>query len=235
MPRNYDSFVLAMAAHPAVAGLVVLDNVAFDLWLKSAALRVAGASTLALHLARNQALWWQHERARRRAYEARGKGLWVLPSMNVPEAHELVRREAIDLVINARTRCIYRPEILALPRLGCINVHHGLLPDQRGVMCDLQALSRGQPAGFSVHRMTPKLDDGEVLRVETVSHGERDYGAHLTRSTEREAEVLPQVLDEIAARDGVTGRPNLRTDATAYYKTPTFKEMRTMVARGVRP
>src|SRR5690606_523522 len=93
--------------------------------------------------------------------------------------------------------CIYKRSILQAPRLGCLNVHHGLLPRYRGTMCDLYALSEGREAGFSVHVMTPKLDAGPILRRQIVGGGTRDYLSYLRHTGPIEARVLTELVDEI--------------------------------------
>lgn len=233
VPENYDRFVLAVAESPHVAGLLVVDNAAPALYAKAVGAMATGAWRFGARLLAN-GLWRRSEARRRAAYGALGKGVWVCRSVNEPGALALVRERRFDLVVHARTRCIFKAEALEAPPLGCINVHHGLLPDQRGVMCDLWALSRGEPAGFSVHRMTRKIDDGDILRVEPVGAGDRDYGAYLLRSSAREAEVMTDLLDEIARTGRVAGRPNTKTERTVMRKNPTWAEVRAMRARGMK-
>src|SRR5690606_15184406 len=88
---------------------------------------------------------------RRTAYEKENKFFLTLPNINTPEALNVVRDHKIDLLLNARTRSIFKSDILQAPRLGCINIHHGLLPHQRGLMCDFWAHLENQPSGFSIH------------------------------------------------------------------------------------
>ena len=232
VPDNYDRFVLAMAACPQIAGLVVLDNASAAVRWKALGAIAQGARRLGRDLWRNS-FWRASEARRRAAYAGAGKGFWVLPSINEPAALQVVTEAKVDLLVNARTRYIYKPEVLGAPRLGCINVHHGLLPDQRGVMCDLWALSLGEPAGFSIHGMTRRIDDGEVLRVVSVSHGERDFQAHLLASAGREAQELGALLGEIERADGVRGQPNVKSERTVYRRNPTWAQIRQMRGRGM--
>lgn len=233
VPDNYDDLVSALAACPQVAGLLVLDNRAGKLVKQAAGLLLLGARRMGMTVLRN---YFGHSDARRRrAYEQAGKPVWQLPTINSPEAVELVRRERIDLLVNSRTRYIYRQEILTAPRLGCINVHHGLLPDQRGTMCDLWALSEGRPAGFSIHQMSPHVDEGGIIRCIQVSDGqEQDYPAYLQRATRREAEELPSVLAEIECRDAVITQPNVATGSMTMYHDPTPAQIREMIKAGMR-
>jgi methionyl-tRNA formyltransferase len=238
VPDNYDGLVLAMADSPQVGGLLVLDN-ARGVRLTALGALAMGARRLGGQLWRNS-FWRRSEQRRRDRYQQRGKGFWVRPSVNDQQVLDLVRTERFDLIVNARTRCIFRQAILAAPPLGCLNLHHGLLPDQRGVMCDLWAIHEGQPAGFSVHRMTSKIDDGEVLRAVPVGGEDRDYLRHLARSAAREAQVLTDLLAEMAATmtagggGSAAGFANRVGPATVYRKNPGWKDVRRMRAGGLR-
>lgn len=61
---------------------------------------------------------------------------------------------------------ILPPEILRLPRLGCVNLHFSLLPRWRGATPVQRAIQAGDPVtGVSVMLMDEGLDTGPVLRV----------------------------------------------------------------------
>lgn len=233
VPDNYDMLVCALADCPRVVGLLVLDNRTPKLVRQAAGLLLLGARRTGATLLRNY--FGASDARRRRAYAAAGKPVWQLATINCPEAVALVQRESIDLLVNARTRFIYRQEILAAPRLGCINVHHGLLPDQRGAMCDLWALAERRPAGFSLHRMAERLDDGDLLRRVPVSDGqERDYHAYLRRSSECEAREVRDMLAEIDRLDAVPAGPNVPTAPVVMRHEPTPAQLRAMLREGMR-
>jgi methionyl-tRNA formyltransferase len=232
VPENYDALVCGMAEHPLIGGLLELDNAELSLVLKGLGLAALGARKIGLHLLRNQ-LGSSCTR-RQLAYESRGKGYYRLSSMNSPEAIDLVRQGGYDLIVNARTRCIYKDEILQTPPLGCINVHHGLLPEQRGTMCDLWSLYEGGRAGFSIHRMSRKIDDGDILRVVPVTEGgERDYAAYLARSAEREREELSRLLDELARTRNFSGTPNRAPAELKHRRNPTRAQVGAMRRKGM--
>jgi methionyl-tRNA formyltransferase len=55
-------------------------------------------------------------------------------------------------------------EVLALPRLGVLNVHPSALPKYRGPAPVLWAIRNGDASmGITVHRMTERIDAGPVL------------------------------------------------------------------------
>ena len=122
----------------------MLDNASPKLALQALGLMALGARETGWNLLANQ-LGRSYKR-RQSAYAAHGKPVFSLPTVNCEAALALVREQRIDLIVNARTRFIYKQPILAAPPLGCLNVHHGLLPEQRGTMCDLW-VARGSPRG----------------------------------------------------------------------------------------
>lgn len=233
VPGNYDRLVCSLADCPQVAGLLVLDNRSFKLVMQDISLVLLGAWRLGLTLIGNY--FGGSARRRREAYGRAGKPIWQLPTINCPEAMELVAREGIDVLVNSRTRFIYRPDILAAPGLGCINIHHGLLPDQRGTLCDLWALSERQPAGFTIHAMSSKVDAGGILRCVRVSEGnERDYRRYLRQATAREAEELPAILAEIERYGALDTQPNVPTEAVVMRHDPTAATIRAMIKAGMK-
>lgn len=160
-------------------------------------------------------------------------------SMNTSEAINWVRDNHIDLIINLRTRCIYKKKILEAPRLGCINIHHGILPSYRGTFCDLYALSEYRPAGYSIHKMVKKIDDGEVFKVTPVykrERGERiSYQEYLERTIEKEIIDLNSLLNEISLGGKLPKPLEFSEESTdiVYTKNPNYKKIRSLIKEGI--
>lgn len=126
-----------------------------------------------------------------------------------------------DLIVNMRTRNIYRKPVLELPTIGCINIHHGLLPENRGTMCDLWAWVEKRPVGFSIHWMNEKIDDGHILtRCEVDVTGCKSYLELPYRSSHKEAEALKSCIARIKNEGHFVGIPN-RTENINYTRTPS--------------
>lgn len=69
-----------------------------------------------------------------------------------------------DLLIVAAYGLILPPEVLAIPRLDCVNVHASLLPRWRGAAPIHRALMAGDTeTGISIMRMEAGLDTGPVF------------------------------------------------------------------------
>ncbi|MBC7658340.1 MAG: hypothetical protein H7249_01380 [Chitinophagaceae bacterium] len=231
-PDNYDTLVIGLAQHPDIGGLLILDNSSRDLTLKGLALAGLGASGMGMNLLLNQ-YGLSHTR-RLRAFEDAGKPVWILTTVNSPEALAIIKNHGFELVINARTRCIYKKAILDAPRLGCINIHHGLLPLQRGTSCDMWNLSEGKATGFSIHCMAEKIDDGPILTVVQVDDGsERNYTAYLKRGAGLELQEIKNVLTRLNQdENSIRGQPNISHPELKHRKTPNWRDIRAIRRSG---
>jgi len=102
---------------------------------------------------------------------AEQEGLPVLQPEQ-PRGHpfeEALRQLAPDIGVVVAYGHVLRPEILAIPRLGMVNVHASLLPRWRGAAPIPWAILAGdEVTGVSVMQMDAGLDTGPVLhRIET--------------------------------------------------------------------
>lgn len=213
--------------------LIELKNRAPALLLKSIGLAAMGVTGVARELSCNTL--FTSSKKRQQACMANDVAFLQLPHMNGPEAIKLIKDQQIDLIINLRTRCIYRGEILHAPRLGCINVHHGLLPTYRGTMCDLYALYEGRPAGFSIHKMEKRVDAGLIYRVQEVATGDLDYVAYLSKTNSFEFDVLKDLIAEIERLDRLPdGIENRALEKVIHTKNPTREVIKMMQAKGMK-
>jgi methionyl-tRNA formyltransferase len=112
-----------------------------------------------------------------------------------------LRRLEPDLGVVVAYGHILRPEVLALPRLGMINVHASLLPRWRGAAPIQHAILAGDTeTGVSIMQMDPGLDSGPVLhRVATPIGPDETAGALAARLAELGATALVDALSLLAA------------------------------------
>ncbi len=79
-------------------------------------------------------------------------------------AMDELRRFAPDLIVVAAYGQILRPELLALPRYGCVNVHGSLLPRWRGAAPIQAAILAGDAeTGITIMLMDKGIDTGDML------------------------------------------------------------------------
>lgn len=83
-------------------------------------------------------------------------------NQNSSRAIAQLRQWSLDAIVFAGGN-ILRQGVLALPKLGVINVHLGLLPEIRGMSSPEWSLLQGVPVGITVHYMDSGIDTGRIL------------------------------------------------------------------------
>ena len=85
-----------------------------------------------------------------------------------------------DLIIVVAYGLILPPAVLAMPRLGCVNVHASLLPRWRGAAPIQRAILAGDTeTGVTLMQMEAGLDSGPVLASRACAIGATDTGGQL--------------------------------------------------------
>ncbi len=126
-----------------------------------------------------------------------------LDSINSPAAEALLTDEP-RYIISAGLPEIVSSRILALARLGAINVHNGALPEARGHFATFWEYQQRQTIGtVTVHRMTARVDSGPVLATAQTPLS----GKSLLRAIIEKKRVGGRLLAEVAIRD-LSGAPS---------------------------
>lgn len=114
---------------------------------------------------------------------ALSQGLQVIQpdSLKVAGTVERLSSSAPDLIVVAAFGEILPPEVLALPRFGCVNVHPSLLPQYRGSSPIATAILQAEEiTGVTIMLMDAGLDSGPILRQEKVHISPDDTTGSLT-------------------------------------------------------
>lgn len=135
--------------------------------------------------------------------------------------HDLWVRKIKDLSPDILFSFYYRnmvcPAILEIPPAGCFNLHGSLLPRYRG-RCPINwVLINGEKeTGVTLHYMTPRPDDGDIVYQERVPIDEEDTAASLNKKMLAASErMLDNILPRI--REGnITRTPQDHSRATYY-------------------
>lgn len=89
-------------------------------------------------------------------------------NLNGTRAAALLRELGVDLGVVLGTRVLKR-STFAIPRLGCLNVHKGKVPEYRGLPPGFWELYDGQSsAGVTIHFVDDGLDTGDIVGADTV-------------------------------------------------------------------
>jgi methionyl-tRNA formyltransferase len=104
---------------------------------------------------------------------------------------------------------------LSLARFGAIGAHPSLLPRHRGPNPYYAAIDAGdRETGVSVHRLTPRYDDGEILLESKLAVAERDAW-QLARALDRPSlALLREAVQRFAQGVPPVGRAQDETRAT---------------------
>ncbi|MFQ5670444.1 MAG: methionyl-tRNA formyltransferase [Acidobacteriota bacterium] len=142
------------------------------------------------------------------------------PIHSVSELAALARLGA-DLMVVAAYGQILTREVLALPRLGCVNLHGSLLPSWRGAAPVAHALLAGDPVtGVTLMQMDAGLDTGPVLaQARAAVTAEDDRGGLTDRLAGVAARLLIDSLPRLAAGE----LPPLPQDEALVSYAPALK------------
>lgn len=145
---------------------------------------------------------------------------------DVPRGEEFVARLR-ELAVDAAPVVAYghllRPDVLAVPRLGWVNLHFSVLPAWRGAAPVQHAIMAGdEVTGATTFLLDEGMDTGPVLGTATETIRPRDTaGDLLQRLSVSGAELLVATLDALEdgtlrpqpqPADGVSVAPKLTTD-----------------------
>jgi methionyl-tRNA formyltransferase len=131
-----------------------------------------------------------------------------------------LRELDVDAVAVVAYGMILPADVLAVPRIGCVNVHFSLLPRWRGAAPVERAIMAGDAeTGVTTMLMDEGLDTGPMLLREAVPIDDEDTAGTLTeRLAVRGAELLVETLEGVAQAsiapvpqptDGVTIAPKV--------------------------
>lgn len=118
-----------------------------------------------------------------------------------PEVLGWLRAWQPDVVVVVAFGQLLPPEVLAVPPLGCVNVHFSLLPKYRGAAPVQWAVIHGETeSGVDTMLMDAGLDTGpRLLRQTTAIGAEETAGELAARLMQLAPEVLSKTLEELAA------------------------------------
>lgn len=113
-----------------------------------------------------------------------------------------------DLILTAGFSIIFNDALLALPSLGCVNVHSSLLPAHRGPSPFAHAILAGErETGVTFHVMTREVDAGAILAQDRFPLSDLDTSVTVYyRCCDLARDMVCDVIDEIETY-GLTGQP----------------------------
>lgn len=186
------------------------------------------------------------------ADKPRGRGMVITPCPVKQRALELglpvrspekmkdifaeVQQLPFDLGIAVAFGKIFRPDFLALPKLGILNVHFSLLPLLRGAAPVQHSLFQNfKKTGVSVFWIEPGLDDGPLflqkgIPVDPADNAEALFGKLIPLGLAALREALVQISSGTLVKTPQIGTPTL---APMISKEEAVLDFRTMTAEQI--
>lgn len=147
---------------------------------------------------------------------------WTPGNVNAPASLAQIRAAAPDAIVVMAYGQFLGRELLAIPALGCINVHLSLLPQYRGAAPIQWALANGETeTGLTIMQMTRRMDAGDILAQARLPIMPADTAPRLG---ERLAAAAPKLLLETLARLARGERFGRPQDETAATFAPILKK-----------
>lgn len=101
-------------------------------------------------------------------------------SVKDPAFVEMLRGLEADVIVVAAFGQLLPPEVLHMPRYGCLNIHASLLPRYRGAAPIQWAVLDGvETTGVTIMQMDEGLDTGDILLVKEVAVSPQETGGSL--------------------------------------------------------
>lgn len=240
VPLNYNLFLEGLFGeltneNELSVQLVILKNNSPALLVKGLALMFMGARHIGFHLMKNSfKAAFKDRKSLADKYKIKTH---YFDNPNTNEFREFLKGHETDLLINARTRFIYKNKTLKIPKLAAINIHHGLLPDYRGTMCDLWALKDDRPTGFTIHVMDKKIDNGAILKtVQTSVLGNplrSNFASLIKESSRIEGKEMAQTILSIKEKNNLPIQTDNISLNPVYTKNPNFLDIRKLLQKGI--
>jgi len=137
--------------------------------------------------------------------------------INHPLWVKKIREFEPDVLFSFYYRHLVQSPILEIPLKGCLNLHGSLLPKYRGRVPINWVLVNGEKeTGVTLHYMTPRPDDGDIVHQKQIPISENETARSLH---EKAAAAASKMLDEILPRISDGSAPRAPQDHTAatYY------------------
>lgn len=139
-----------------------------------------------------------------------------------------------DIIVSFSAPLVFKQKLLAIPALGCINLHCSYLPNFAGVMPSFWTLYKKQKTtGVTVHYMDSKIDNGKILGQKEVAIAPDETIFSLIKKTkEIGGEVMCGVLREI--NSGKLHAKENNPENGSYFSWPKVEDFKNFKNQGGR-
>jgi methionyl-tRNA formyltransferase len=148
----------------------------------------------------------------------------VIHSSNSEKFYKKVKGLKPDLIISFSAPQVIKDPLLSTPRYGILNVHGSLLPDYRGCMPSFWHLfNEEEYGGATVHYMSAKIDDGDIVAQEKVYIGDCNSLFEVIKRTKKIGGTLIVKVIKDIEKGAINRKPN-NTSEGRYFSWPTAEQ-----------
>lgn len=141
---------------------------------------------------------------------SRGIPVFAPEDINHPMWVKRIKDLNPDIIFSFYYRSMVKQTILDMPKAGCLNLHGSLLPAYRGRCPTNWVLVNGEKeSGVTLHYMTAKPDDGDIVAQQRVPISDDDTGKSLfDKLTNAASGMLDAVLPQIKKGKATRSKQN---------------------------
>lgn len=156
----------------------------------------------------------------------------IIDSSNSVDFFEVVKKLNPDIILSFSAPQVIKEPLLSYPKYGILNVHGSLLPDYRGCLPSFWYLfNEEEYAGATVHYMSSKIDDGDIVAQDKVYIGDCTTMLELMKRTKSVGgEMMIKAIKEIEQKT-VSIKKNVVSDGR-YFTWPTAEQGKIFRAKG---
>lgn len=163
-----------------------------------------------------------------------GVPMALVPSLNQPEVIADIAEFQPDLIISIRFGHIFKPPVIALAKLGVINLHSGLLPEYRGILATFWSLLHGRTEyGYTLHTIEDSgIDTGAIIARRSFPVNVRlSLFEHIAALYAPGAESILEAISQYrqGRKPGIA--PQLEA-GSGYYTLPLPEDFERLIAQG---
>ena len=157
-----------------------------------------------------------------------------ITNSNSEEYIDYVTSRNPDLIVSYSAPQVIKEKLLSIPKYGIINVHGSLLPNYRGLLPSFWYLYNDEKiGGATVHYMSEKIDDGDIIVQETVDISECKSMFQVMMKTKKlGGELIVKAVEQIA-NGTVQSRKNIVSQGS-YFTWPTKEDGKKFRKKGYR-
>ncbi len=166
----------------------------------------------------------------------RGYEILEFENVNQKSFIQFLGDNQIDLLISVSASQIFSAALLSVPRLGCINLHNGALPQYKGMLPNFWQMYDGEShTTLTIHKMAPQLDAGDILLTrKTQIPPARPLDDVIKLTKRKSALALMDLLVSVANGTGTLHGTAPPSEGAVYYTFPTRADVKEFKRRGHR-